>query len=130
MPIQDATRQSEPCAPTTSEPDTRLGQLLASAEDLERGLWLLLVVAMLVDISLTVHGLQLGLVEANPIASRALSVFGIPGLYGLKGVALGLGGCCRLLVGDRYGSVVPLGLAIPSLAAVGVNSALIASVVV
>jgi hypothetical protein len=92
---------------------------------MERDLWILVAAAMLIDVTLTVHGRQLGLVEVNPIARHALGGFGVLGLYGLKVVALGLGGCCRLTVDDRYGALVPLGLAVPSLTAVGIYSLLI-----
>lgn len=85
---------------------------------------------MLADVTLTVYGRQLGLVESNPVARGVLSDVGVIGLVGLKGVALGIGGCCRLLVTDRYGAVVPIGLAVPSLAAVGVNTAVITYVLV
>lgn len=124
-------RRSDPPGPTAGAPessDTRGGRLLESAAALERELWLLVVCAMLADVALTVHGRQVGLVERNPIARHALGALGVPGLYGLKAVALGLGGLCRLAVDDRYGPVVPLGLALPSLAAVCLNAALVAIV--
>lgn len=105
--------------------DTRLGRFLESVGAIERDLWIVVAAAMLVDVTLTVHSRQMGLVERNPIACHALGGFGVLGLYGLKSVALGLGGCCRLLVDDRYGAPVPLGLAVPSLIAVSINSPLI-----
>jgi hypothetical protein len=127
MPLRDATHRSgaHPTDTATDSPDTRLGRFLESAGAIERDLWLLVAAAMLVDVTLTVHGRQLGLVEVNPIARHALGGFGVLGLYGLKVVALGLGGCCRHVVNDRYGALVPLGLAVPSLAAVVINSLLI-----
>jgi len=126
MPLRDAiARLTPPPTDTDDSPDTRRSRLLRSAAAHERDLWILVAAAMLVDVTLTVHGRQLGLIEVNPIARHALAGFGVLGLYGLKLVALGLGGCCRLGVGDRYGPVVPLGLAVPSLIAVCVNSAVI-----
>ena len=83
---------------------------------------------MLVDVTLTIHGLQLGLKEMNPIGRAAIESAGVLGLYALKAVALGMGVCCALLVPDRYTAVIPLGLAIPSVFAVIVNSVLIAVV--
>lgn len=83
---------------------------------------------MLVDVTLTVHGLQLGLQELNPVGRVALDAAGVLGLYALKAVAIGMGVCCVLLVPARYTALVPLGLAIPSLFAVIVNSVLIAVV--
>ncbi|MFC7135135.1 MULTISPECIES: hypothetical protein [Salinibaculum] len=124
MPLRDAIRWSD--SHPTDTPESRLGRLLESAAGVERDLWILVAAAMLVDVTLTVHGRQLGLVEVNPIARHALGGFGVLGLYGLKGVALGLGGCCRLQLDDRYGALVPLGLAVPTLVAVCINCLLIA----
>jgi hypothetical protein len=127
MPIRDATLRSDSHTTdaASDSAETRLGRFLESAGALERDLWILVAAAMLVDVTLTVHGRQLGLVEANPIARHALGGFGVLGLYALKAVALGLGGCCRLVVGDRYGALVPIGLAVPTLTAVGINTLLI-----
>ena len=78
--------------------------------------------AMLVDVTLTVHGLAIGLVEINPFARRAIAVWGVLGLYGLKASALGVGAVCRLVIPDRYGPIVPFGLALPSFLAVVANA--------
>ncbi|MEF8784866.1 MAG: DUF5658 family protein [Haloarculaceae archaeon] len=96
----------------------------------ERELWFVVFAAMLVDVTLTVHGLTLGLTERNPIARAAIDTAGVLGLYAIKVGALFVGGCCRLVVDDRYGVVVPVGLAVPSLVAVVVNTAVIAFVTV
>ena len=80
---------------------------------------------MLVDVTLTVHGLTLGLTEANPVARTAIDTAGVLGLYTLKAGSLAVGGCCRLAVRDRYGVVVPVGLGLPSLLAVVINTAII-----
>ena len=85
---------------------------------------------MLVDVTLTVHGLTLGLAEVNPVARVAIDTAGVLGLYALKVVALAVGGCCRLVVRDRYGAVIPVGLGLPSLAAVVVNTAVIGYVTI
>jgi hypothetical protein len=94
--------------------------------DRERDLWLVVVAAMSLDVMLTVYGLSVGLQEMNPIARRALETAGVLGLAGLKLGALSLGVCCLWLVPDRYRPVIPLGLALPSVVAVGVNATLIA----
>jgi hypothetical protein len=85
---------------------------------------------MLVDVTLTVHGLTLGLAELNPVANAAIDALGVLGLYALKLLALGVGLCCRVVVPDRYGVLVPLGLGLPSALAVAINATVIASVVV
>ena len=95
----------------------------------ERHLWVLAVSAMCFDVATTVYGLRIGLSEANPIARVALEWLGAAGLYGLKLVALLLGLACWWLIPDRYGGLVPLGLAVPSIGAVIVNATLIGVVV-
>jgi len=104
---------------------TRGDRLLQLLRAYERELWLLTLGAMLVDVTLTVHGLQLGLRELNPVGRAALDVAGILGLYALKGVALGLGVSCVLLIPRKFRPLVPLGLAIPSVLAVLINTVVI-----
>mgnify|MGYP006286738283 CR=1 FL=1 len=130
MSIRDAIRGTvgSGSSRTSDSSDTRLSRLLSSAQAIERELWFVVIAAMLIDVTLTVHGRTIGLVELNPIARHALEVTGVLGLYGLKAVALGLGGCCRLLIPDRYTSLVPLGLALPSAVAVVANATTIALV--
>jgi len=102
-----------------------LQRRLQSLLDAERELWFLVTASMLVDVTLTVHGLHLGLRELNPVARRVMAIAGVPGLYGLKGLALGVGLCCRPLVPDRANVMIPLLLALPSLFAVGINAVLL-----
>lgn len=131
MPLRDAIRQTVHSGPSPLHDvvATRVGQLSSVARARERELWFAVFTVMLVDITLTVHGLTLGLPEANPVARAALDTAGVLGLYGLKATALAIGVGCRYAVEDRYGFVVPLGLGIPSLAAVLINSAVLAVVV-
>ncbi len=91
----------------------------------ERELWFVAIAAMLVDVTLTVHGLQLGLRELNPVARSALDTAGAVGLYGLKAAAVGVALCCRPLLPARYQVIIPLALALPSVVAVGINATLI-----
>jgi hypothetical protein len=102
-------------------------RVLTLASTYERELWLLVVVTMLADVPLTMYGLQLGLTEMNPVARTAIEVAGALGLYMLELVALSIGLGCTLLVPQRYTALVPLGLALPSVFAVVVNSLLIFS---
>lgn len=111
--------------PTDGEHRVDFWHRLSSVES---RLWALAVVAMLVDVTLTVHGLQLGLAEMNPVARRALETAGVLGLYVLKVVALGTGLFCQRLVPDRLSALVPLVLLLPSLVAVLVNATLISVV--
>ena len=109
----------------TSGGDGRSTSVVQWLTHTERELWYFVVAVMLVDVTLTVHGLQLGLEERNPIARRALDSAGVLGLYALKLMALVVGLCCRQLLPSRVATFVPLTLAIPSAIAVGINSALI-----
>lgn len=132
MPIRDTIRRAVPSGPSAQRdtPDSRIRRVLTAARARERELWFVVFAAMLVDVTLTVHGLTLGLTELNPIARAAIDAAGVLGLYALKAAALFVGGCCRLVVDDRYGVVVPVGLAVPSLAAVLVNTVVIAYIAV
>jgi len=111
-------------------PESRFGRFVHWSRSAERELWFAVVAAMLVDVTLTVYGLTLGLTELNPVANAAIDALGVLGLYALKSMALGVGLCCRAVVPDRFGPVVPLGLGLPSTLAVFINVAVIASVVV
>lgn len=84
-------------------------------------LWAIVVVAMIADTLLTYYGLERGLTETNPVARLGLQRFGYASLGLLKGFALGVGLCCRPLLPRRYSTVVPLGLAIPWIAASVIN---------
>ena len=110
---------------TAVRPSPEPSRFFARLAAVERELWFLAISAMLVDVTLTVHGLHIGLRELNPIGRAAFETAGPIGLYFLKAVALALGLCCRVAIGKRFGSLVPLGLAIPSCAAVMINSTLI-----
>lgn len=110
---------------TTSEDNGRSAPVVQWLLFSEREFWYLTIAVMLVDVTLTVHGLQLGLVERNPIAKHALNSTGVLGLYAIKLLTLVVGFCCRQLLPSRLTIFVPLTLAIPSALAVGINSALI-----
>lgn len=104
------------------DPTRRVFTRLAQCE---RELWFVALSAMLVDVTLTVHGLNLGLSEQNPVARAALETAGAVGLYLLKAGAVLTGLCCRALLPSSWTVIVPLALAIPSVLAVGANATLI-----
>lgn len=97
-----------------------------------RTLWALAVLAMALDVAITGFGLSIGFTERNPIARAFIDAGGllVAGVA-LKGGSLAIGyGCWRLLprlapTAKRYRYVVPLGLALPSWVAVGINTALV-----
>lgn len=106
----------------------RTSKLLSAVSGVERELWFVAILAMTLDVTLTIHGLKLGLAEVNPVARSALASADIFGLYALKLVALLLGAGCALLVPRHYRGLIPLGLAIPSVLAV-VNNAVVITIV-
>lgn len=94
-----------------------------------RLLWSLAVTAMVLDIALTGVGLSLGLQERNPVALAIIDSFGLLGAGAiLKGGALALGYVCWRLLPSAHRGIVPLGLAIPSWAAVCINTVMILSI--
>lgn len=88
----------------------------------ERELWVTAVTAMVVDLVLTGYGLRLGLRELNPVARGAIDIAGIAGLAILSALAVAMAYYCTLAVPERYTPLVPLGLALPSLFAVCMNT--------
>lgn len=97
-----------------------------------RTLWALAVLAMALDVAITGVGLSLGFRERNPLARAFIEAGGLLAAgVALKGGSLAVGyGCWRLLpwlapAATRYRYVVPLGLALPSWVAVGINAALV-----
>ncbi|NLV06700.1 DUF5658 family protein [Haloarcula rubripromontorii] len=101
--------------------------LLDELAAVERELWLVVAVTLVVDVWLTHVGLQHGLHEGNPVMRAAIETFGIAVLGVTKIGVLGLAGVTRRLLSDQRGVVVPLGLALPWVAAVGINAALLIS---
>lgn len=107
----------------------RVARTSNSSTELEGLLWVAVVAALVGDIVTTFVGLHLGLAESNPIAHGAINGYGLPGMIGLKLVAVGIGLVCRWLLPDEYRPIVPAGLALPWLIAVGVNLYMISTVV-
>jgi hypothetical protein len=79
----------------------------------EKTLWALVVGALVVDLGLTIYGLELGFSEQNQLAVVFLTSFGATGIVALKLGALGLAVGLRQLLPLDYRGLVPLALAIP-----------------
>jgi hypothetical protein len=101
--------------------------LLDELAAVERELWLVVAVTLIVDVWLTHIGLQHGLHEGNPVMRAAIETFGIAVLGLTKIGVLGLAGLNRELLSHQRGVVVPLGLELPWVAAVVINAALLVS---
>ncbi|EMA24602.1 DUF5658 family protein [Haloarcula argentinensis] len=101
--------------------------LLDELVAVERELWLVVAVTLIIDVWLTHVGLQHGLQEGNPLMRAAIETFGIAVLGLTKVGVLGMAGLIRQLLSDQRGVVVPLGLALPWVAAVVINATLLLS---
>jgi hypothetical protein len=94
-------------------------------------LWAALVAATAADVALTAHGTAHGLVEGNPLAHLLGGLVGagpVVGVAALKVGMLAVGAVCWHLLSPRRATVVPFGLAVPTLAAVCNNLLLVAMV--
>jgi len=101
---------------------TRAASVLSAHEPV---LWTVAVGALLLDLWLTVLGLQLGLQEQNWLALGLLARFGVVGLGLIKAAAVGVGLVGRALLPKRYVCIVPLALAVPWFVAGLVNLGLV-----
>jgi hypothetical protein len=86
---------------------------------------MLVVTLAAADIVLTLVGIQTGLQEENPVASRTLATFGAPGLVALKGLALGLLAVVVWQLPIRYGRAAIGGFCLTQLVAVCWNTVLV-----
>ncbi|MFW5911351.1 MAG: hypothetical protein ACOCQV_01300 [Halolamina sp.] len=101
-----------------------------------RTLWALAALAMALDVLITGVGLSLGLAERNPLANAAIDAVGLfrAGVL-LKGASLAVGYTAwrllprmRTTSTDQLRNLVPIGVAIPSWIAVGINTSLVVSI--
>jgi hypothetical protein len=79
------------------------------------------------DIALTVFGRRMCFTEQNPFARWVIHTFGPAGLVALKGAALGVLGATMWYLPTRYERAAFGGFGLTQLAAVGWNTALLAS---
>lgn len=84
-------------------------------------LWLIAVFALGIDTGLTILGLQVGLVELNPIVEGMIKLLGPFGLIILKLIALITGGFSWVLVPIGFRLFIPVLLSIPWLIASFLN---------
>lgn len=113
-------------APARAAVEQRVQAVTALLDPVERLLWVTAAVLAALDVVLTVRGLQAGLVEGNPLIALLLTDAGVLAFVAVKGGALGLAASVRW-VRPRWGPWLALGLAIPWLVAVSVNSFLLAT---
>jgi len=116
---------SRPPEGGTSRARQRIGHLDA----VECRLWLVAVAALVLDLWLTYRGLQLGLIEGNPVLAAGIELMGLRALGLAKIAAVGVGVVCRL-VWPAHALAIPLGLAVPWLLAAAMNTVRIVPLVV
>ncbi|WP_380675967.1 DUF5658 family protein [Salinigranum sp. GCM10025319] len=91
-------------------------------------LWVLVLVALVLDAHTTTVGLERGLVESNPVMRVAFSTFGVSVIWGLKAAVAGLAlGCWAVLPRDDR-MLVPASLGLPWALAVLSNTGLLVAV--
>lgn len=95
----------------------------------ESTLWLLVLLALVVDVGSTLYGFRLGFVEQNDLARILLANFGILGIIGLKFAALALAVALRRIVPSEHVGLIPLALGIPWWIGALTNAVLIAALV-
>jgi len=88
-------------------------------------LWFIVLAVMVADITLTIYGLGLGLIETNPIALFGINTVGYAVLAYLKVPALLLGVVSCMVLSEQARRLTLIGLAMPWAAAVVVNFCLI-----
>lgn len=103
---------------------TWLERRYAELSRVELGLWLVVLSTLTLDVVLTYVGLQSGLSEGNPVMGYAFEHVGFAVLGLVKVVVLGTAGLAREFA-PEYGPIIPLGLALPWLAASVVNYVLL-----
>lgn len=111
------------------------GRWLVAAERLlgdpraDAALWAALVAATVADVGLTAYGVSRGLAEGNPVVHAVAGAAGVgpvAGVAALKVGALAAGVVCWVGLPPRRATVVPFGLAVPTVAAVCNNLVLVA----
>jgi hypothetical protein len=117
MPGQRATTTDRTVPP-------RLAHLTNELHAVEHELWLIVLATLTIDVYLTYVGLQAGLTEGNPLMHHAFETVGFAVLGLIKAVILGFAGFTRE-AWPSHGPYIPLGLSMPWLAAVLVNSSLL-----
>lgn len=118
---ESATTHAPPPGESVRQLADRLASRLAGHEWL---LWLAAVLALLADVTSTVAGLQAGHVEGNPLVATILGTAGVAGFLAFKAAILAFAVSLRLAL-PRFRVVIPLGTAVPWLAAATANVALL-----
>lgn len=89
-------------------------------------LWVLVAVALVLDIVLTYYGLAAGLEEGNPVARTLFSMYGVlESMLLLKGIVVAVALVAYVSIPEKYQPVVPLGIALPWFVASLINASLI-----
>ena len=104
---------------------TRVNEAVASTEPRDIHLWLLVLLAMSLDIALTIYGLRIGLIERNPIVLFSVDMIGYSMLAFLKVPAIGIGFVGWFVLPKPARRLNLIGLSLPWFMAASVNAWLI-----
>jgi hypothetical protein len=88
-------------------------------------LWVLVLVALVLDAHTTTVGLERGLVESNPVMRAAFATFGVSVIWGLKAAVAALAVCCWAVLPRDDRMLVPASLGLPWALAVLSNTGLL-----
>ena len=90
----------------------------------ERLLWALVLLTMVLDVITTEIGLQRGLAEGNPVMAGLIGQAGLAGLVIAKLATLAVGASARVCL-PQHRLAIPLGLATPGVVVVLINTTLL-----
>lgn len=111
---------------TDDHPDHRDGlaahleYLMGDTSTTEYLLWVVVIVALTLDVILTAWGLQYGLAEWNPVMRELIDGVGFPVLGLAKALVLGVAGLLRA-ARPELGALIPLAVGVPWMAVVAIN---------
>lgn len=92
--------------------------------------WHLVVVALIADISLTMYGRQLGLIELNPLARTVIETYGYGAMVPMKTIVVMIAVAAWTVLPKNQRWLAPLSVAIPWTAASLINLGLIVSILI
>lgn len=106
--------------------ERRVAPLVGDVATVEATLWVIVLASVALDVYTTYLGLAAGLTEGNPVMRWAIADFGFGSLVAAKIAVVGAAAAFRARR-PRFGRTIALGLAIPWVATVVVNVAVLAT---
>jgi len=107
--------------------DREVSSVTGDVATVEVLLWLVVLASVALDVYTTHLGLSAGLTEGNPLMHRAIDGFGIGALVAAKLLVVG-GALVLRMYRPRFSRPIVVGLAVPWVATVLVNTVTLATV--